>query len=522
MKFKAVILADWMKDNVGQGDPRGSGGLIRTIHFPGKGKQECILFRKGTESECDVDLETSLFAAHQEELQGTQNQIRSSQAKAIHRQAAKHATEIASSSSQAQEYIDPRFKQLAAPEAEKSAEKEEDPLPASQTSNESDEGPMDFVSSIMAEYMPTPKSQLKTPKKIVPNSVAGHAVSKAVQPLKSLVTSASSDAAGKAATTTPQEPSAKWGSGALGNVGGGTRGKGAGSRGKGKRSQMIGTISVVEILDKEGFPALQAKAKAIDDKYGEEPFASWSPGDSDIDSPNKVTLNACKQMSLAYSKIVSEATALETKLSRRKPVCDEALQKVTDFKRDLKSHSLVLQEASKHTLVWEKCQASYMSLPEKCALRRFAYISYRMHQQRAKDLLAFGKLVPDLSSLLDYKATPIPYVKTSEALEKGTEKILEHSLVKILTSSVSLAGNNIIAETTVKLRDFAHALRAGEFLSADSHQDMGTLADALLSLDEDDVDIQSESRQLSVLAVLDIQDNALTLLEEHLTNHYII
>ena len=224
---------------------------------------------------------------------------------------------------------------------------------------------MDFVSSIMVEYMPTPKSQLKTPKKIVPNSVAGHAVSKAVQPPKTLVTSVGSDAAGKAAATTPQEPTAKWGSGALGNVGGGTIGKGAGGRGKGKRSQMLGTISVEEILDKEGFPALQAKVKAIDDKYGEEPFASWSPGDSDIGSPNKVKLNACKQMSLAYSKIVREANALEIKLLRRKPVCDEAVQKVTDFKRDLKSHSLVLQEASKHTLVWEKCQASYMSLPEK-------------------------------------------------------------------------------------------------------------------------------------------------------------
>ena len=100
VKFKAVILTEWIKENPGKNDPRESGAMIRTINFPGKGKQECILFRKGRESECDVDLETSLFAANQEESQGTQNQIRSGQAKAIHRQAAKHAVEIASSSNQ--------------------------------------------------------------------------------------------------------------------------------------------------------------------------------------------------------------------------------------------------------------------------------------------------------------------------------------------------------------------------------------------------------------------------------------
>ena len=179
--------------------------------------------------------------------------MRSSQAQAIHKQASAQVTEIARSSSSAQEYKDPRWEQLKAtsltnvPELPQE-EQEQSGVQASQSSaGDSDDEACAAVSSMLADYVTVQPKAGKPLSSPVKKAAAAVPRFPPVAPAAVVVAKSKAPAPQLAPTQ---------------------------SKGKGKRGKTL-SHDPEELLKMEGFPVVMGKACELEGKLASPPFSDW-------------------------------------------------------------------------------------------------------------------------------------------------------------------------------------------------------------------------------------------------------
>ena len=467
--FKGIILEQYMKDHPNE-NPRENGALIRVLNVPGKGRVECILKRVGEAHEVDVELETSLMSVLTEEIDDGQTALRQGQAAARQKEVAKATTELGRHVSTAERYQPVPDVQAAGADTAAGPAAAVHEGPAGGDSDADSSGDLDcdippLVSALLSDcVMP----QAATPK---PKPAASKASSGKPKAMKASGTAASSSVASPvlpmAASPMPEEAFPQ------------ARGKG-----KGKRAKI--PTNVDDLLKHEGFYDVLEKA-ADCEKHLESEIFSVVLG---TPSQSKQFEQACRSLAAEFTKRHNELNGMSLRVHRRsfKPV--EVAEKIDSAKATMKNAACLCTELSKAGLNWERCHELLASLDKSSKFHTCPAVQIRLHSQRARELVAFGKS-SEVLDLLDWKKTSIPGMADEETLRNLNERIYEAVLEKLLHDTVQ--AKRVNEAKLCDLRDLVTNLVARDCLSTPATQELKDLAAAVRWFSMEHIDQAEES-----------------------------
>ena len=196
---------------------------------------------------------------------------------------------------------------------------------------------------------------------------------------------------------------------------------------------------------------------------------------------------ACKELQAEVLKRSGEVHGLLLKIQRRSFSPEGVLERLTSLEAKLKNISCILSEISKPNINWERCRDLMDSMAPDDAIVQCAAVQVKLHQQRCRDLVAFGKLV-EFVSLVDASCSPIECLDQARASNIDVnERIVDGVLDRLVRDVVQ--GKKIKTQKLLDMRSICQMIATRKCIGESATKELHTLATSLSCLVEDTHDV---------------------------------